>query len=47
MLLLAVSEGICESIKVPSIWVISRFRSQPKGSVTGPVIRVLSCVSSR
>jgi len=46
MLLSAVRDGACEPIKVPSIRVFSRFRSRPNGSVTAPVIRVLSCVFS-
>jgi len=47
MLLSAVREGDCEPIKVQWIRVLSRFRSRPSGSVSVPLIPVLSCICSR
>jgi len=46
MLLSAVREGDCQPIKVQWIRIFSGFQSQPNGSVTAPVIQVLSCVFS-
>jgi len=47
MLLSAVREGDCEPIKLQWIRVLSRFRSRPSGSVSVPLIPVLSCICSR